>query len=287
MQEWVALHVPVNPDTREGIINFLFEQNATGCVEEEVTIIAYFSASDYSEQLLARLTNYLSELTYLGFETDAGGIRIEPFAEQEWNLLWRKQFKPLKVTENCIVKPPWIELAPETAIFEITIDPKMAFGTGSHATTRFMLQLMEKYLKAGQSVLDVGTGTGILAIMAHLSGAQPIYAIDIDPIAIECARDSVQLNQCSEAIDLQVGTIDRFIDKGFYFDVILANIHKAVILSMLKQVNQLLVKAGLFFVSGILSEQQQEIIKAAENINLTYLDGLADDEWSAQVFKKG
>lgn len=283
---WVQVKVPANEQSKEGISNFLFEQNATGCLEGDDFIVGYFSETDASEQFVAWLTHYLDELLLMGIHADPVQIEIKHFADEEWDLTWRKEFKSLQITPGFVVTPPWIKYQKQADETVIQIHPKMAFGTGSHETTKFMIMLMEKYCRPGKSVLDAGTGTGILAIVAKYLGAGQINAFDNDPVAIECAQENVNLNLCSESINLRCTAIDSFLDPLLKFDYILANIQKSVILELSEIVLQLLNTNGLFFISGILVEQENELDSAMKKHGLQFVDRQAGSEWIAYVYRK-
>lgn len=283
--DWVEIRVPTNPETKEGITNFLFEQNASGCVEEKNAVVAYFSAENYSEQLLARLNLYLDEIRQLGFQIESKSVSIKQFENEEWDLNWRKSFTTLKISTRFVVNPPWIDYKPLKDEVVIEINPKMAFGTGSHATTKSMILLMERFFKPEKSVLDLGTGTGILAIVARYLGATHIDAIDVDPVAIECARENLRNNRIAN-IHFETATLDTFQRRKPKYDYILANIHKSVILEIRSQVSQLLAPGGFLIISGILIKQQAEVIQKIEASGFQQQAVLNEDEWAGIAFQK-
>jgi ribosomal protein L11 methyltransferase len=283
--DWVEIRVSVNQDIKEGVANFLFEQKATGCIEEKDVIVAYFSANAYSEHLLARLNLYLAEIQQLGFRIEPHSVSVKQIENEEWDLNWRKNFKTLKITPRFVVNPPWIDYQPAANETVIEINPKMTFGTGSHATTKSMILLMERFLKPGKSVLDIGTGTGILAMVAWHLGARQIDAFDNDPVAVECALENARHNRI-DAINFVTATISHFSGRLPKYDFILANIHKSVILEIINEIDQLQAANGFLIISGILIQQQAEVVQKIEALGFQSRAILNADEWAGIAFQK-
>lgn len=283
---WIEIRVPVNAEIQESITNFLFELGADGCLEENETVVAYVPGRLFSDDFKIKLAIYLKELESLGFNTISSDVKYQLIEDQDWNRKWQEQFRPIKISSKFVVTPPWIEYQPQSSETVIIIQPKMAFGTGSHETTQLVIKLMETIPLQQKSVLDVGTGTAILAIIAASLGAQPIYAIDNDPIATECAIENLSLNQCTDKIILKTGTIDLFCNKNLKFDVILANIQKSTILESGHLISDLLSENGFFITSGILENQYQEILEYFQKLKFRLLDTKQMGEWVALSFQK-
>lgn len=283
---WVEIRIPINDENQESITNFLFELGAEGCLEENENIVAYVPSQLFSDDLKIKLAIYLKELKSLGFTKTSSKVKYQLIADQDWNLKWQEQFQPIKISSKFVVTPPWIEYRPHGSEKVITIQPKMAFGTGSHETTQLVIKLMEMIPLYQKAVLDVGTGTAILAIIATSLGAQPIYAIDNDPIAVECAIENLSLNQCADKIILKTATIDFFCNKNLNFDVILANIQKSTILEIGHYIPDLLNENGFFITSGILENQYQEIIEYFLQLKFRLIDKKQMGEWIALIFQK-
>lgn len=284
--DWIEIHIPVNDEIKESVTNFLFEQNTTGCVDEKNKIVCYFRREDFTETLMSNLTLYLNELVSLGFPAVSEGISIKNLPDQEWNVTWRKNFTPIHATKRFVITPPWINYQAKADETVIIIDPKMAFGTGSHATTKLMIREMEKHLTGHRVVVDIGTGTGVLAIVASYLDAESIVGIDNDPVAIECAHESAAINNCSEKIFLLTGTIDDVKKSDYSFDTVLANIQQDVILKILNKISKILPANGLFIASGILITEMDDTIRAISKKNFKLIDQETEDEWCALVFKK-
>jgi ribosomal protein L11 methyltransferase len=283
---WIEIRVPVNTEIQESITNFLFELGSDGCLEENETVVAYVPSRLFSDDLKLKLAIYLRELESLGFKKISSDVKYQLIEDQDWNRKWQEQFRPIKISSKFVVTPPWIEYRPQSSEVVIIIQPKMAFGTGSHETTQLVIKLMETIPLQQKSVLDVGTGTAILAIIAASLEAQPIYAIDNDPIATECAIENLSLNHCTDKIILETGTIDLFCNKNLKFDVILANIQKSTILEIGHLIPDLLSENGFFITSGILENQYQEIIDYFQKLKFRLIDTKQMGEWVALSFQK-
>lgn len=284
MADWLQIRVRVTRETEEAILNFLFEIGSIGCQQHENSVFAYFSGENSKSGISKKIIVYLQHLSSLGFNLPTDKVEVTRLENQHWNSVWKKHFKPIVVSQKFIVKPTWTKFKPPADRIVIEIDPKQAFGTGHHATTRLMLQLLEKYLLPTKSVLDVGTGTGILAIAAAKLNARRVAAFDVDPIAVDAAIENCQVN--TSKLPLVVGEIDA-LSSDIRFDLILANLNKTVILKLFKQFNQVLARDGCLILSGILEEEADEAKKyAARFSDLTLIEETRVDEWGGFVLKK-
>lgn len=200
---------------------------------------------------------------------------------QDWLEEWKKGFKAFALTSHVWVVPSWLE-KPKEAQKQIRIDPGMAFGTGTHATTQMAAHLIAKYaeknlaLVQGQSLLDVGTGTGILAMLAKISGFKKVVGIDVDPESRRVSRDNVALNQMPD-IEISEKLLEEVRDQ---FDVVMANIIDGVLIQLREDLLRVLKPGGTLFVSGILVERENHFFENfIENRNLKVVRRLENDEW--------
>lgn len=202
------------------------------------------------------------------------GITVEVIDDENWKNKYKEHFKALSLTEDIVVVPSWEE-KPEGNVKVIDLDPGMAFGTGAHETTSMCARLMEKYGCEGKMILDVGTGSGILAIAAALMGSKDILGIDIDETAVEVARENVEKNRCSDVVEIKPGDLAKGIDCTA--DMVVANIIAELVIELAKDIKKHLKAGGSFICSGILLEKR-DMVKNA----LTDLDFIIDD-----VYEKG
>lgn len=260
---------------REILIAYLNELPFESFEEDDTALYAFLPVSadrDLVEAAIRDLQN-----TY-PFEFSAELVK-----DKNWNELWESKFEPIQVGKFCRVRADFH--APVQGVAqEIIINPRMAFGTGHHATTFMMIQLMETLSFEGNSVLDYGCGTGILAILAACQGAKQVLAIDIEEAAYENTLENARINGVGAEIEVRQGTLDTA--KGKVFDIILANINRNVILKSLPALYTQLSEAGILLVSGILKNDTTPVVKAAQNAGFKKRIQLEREEWIALKFYK-
>lgn len=206
--------------------------------------------------------------------------KIEP---QNWNAVWESNFEPIYISDKCYVRATFHEQKPNYE-YEIIIDPKMAFGTGHHQTTSLMMTYLLDTNLDGKRVLDMGCGTGILAILAAKIGASEITAIDYDPICYASVKENIELNQVSN-IKALCGSKEAIPDE--IYDVILANINRNILLDHLGRYAESLKPNGLLFLSGFYDgDDLEQIIAASETIGLIYKDKKTQNNWVAAKFER-
>ncbi len=275
--EWFELVVPVNAEISDAVSNFLFEQGAAGIEDKEQKIKAYFSDAIDKDYLLKELKAYYQSLVDMGFTVPDQELTVSGIKDRDWNAEWKLQFKPFCVTPQVMIKPTWCELPEDHPEIIIELDPEMAFGTGTHATTALCAQLIDEHVK-DKTVLDAGTGTGILAIIAQRLGAAKSFAFDIDPIASETARKNIDKNGVSD-IHVFTGTTQSLKNKEL--DIIVANINSGQILNILPHFNELLCEKGVLILSGILDSEEEKLRAALIQNRFQIKQLLHREEWIA------
>ncbi len=265
---------------RDALVKRYFQKGCLGIIEDDSALTAYFPDS-------FDIGGLVSEMDVLNDILDRAGFRdrlefssaIIP--EQDWNESWKKGFTPLDVGERLTILPPW-EMKHRNRI-NLVIDPGMAFGTGHHETTRSCLVLIEKYAdKTGKErFLDLGTGTGLLAIAASKLGFRRVIAVDTDPLSINAARKNIELNHVAN-IELFRGSIA---DVHGPFELIAANIISGVLVLLAPDVASCLSPAGLAILSGILAEQADEVIAACVQSGMTVRELFRDGKWVSIVVR--
>lgn len=278
---WIAISLPVTPETEEAITNFLFEQGAQGCYQQELRLFAYFASQDWNPIKAEQLRIYLQQLSELQFPVDFNSLRIEQIEDQDWNAAWKKNLTPIAINETFIIKPTWTDVTAGTAAYIIEIDPQMAFGTGYHATTQLMLRLLISHLHSPRRILDMGTGTGILAIACAKLCSAAIVAFDNDPIAAATALNNCRINDVADKILVFCGTIDVL--KPIQFDLLLANINRSIIIESLPQISRLLTQTGRTILSGILTDEKEMVERALIRHGFRVIDEADQEEWTALV----
>jgi ribosomal protein L11 methyltransferase len=224
------------------------------------------------EQVLAGLEDQ--------FEYD---YTVTEIAAENWNETWEKNFEPLVIDDQCYVRATFHAPQPEYP-YEIVIDPKMAFGTGHHQTTTMMIQYILSTDFKGKSVLDMGCGTGILAILASKKGADRLIAIDNDPICLESTQENCTLNSITNVLALCGG---KDVIPQQQFDIILANINRNILLDQISRYSEVLIAEGDIFFSGFYEIPDLDMIKMeCAKYNIAYLDHKKIGDWVAARFQK-
>jgi ribosomal protein L11 methyltransferase len=201
--------------------------------------------------------------------------------EDDWANAWKKHYHVLRVGQRIVIKPPWQGYKRRSNEIVIELDPGMAFGTGLHPTTRMCLQALEEHLEPGDKVLDLGTGSGILAIAAAKLGADSVLALDNDPLAVKAARANAQSNGAQTIVSVELGSLDKATDK---FDLLLVNILARVIIELADQglVNRVRPN-GLMIVAGIIEEQEAEVTAALRERGLEIVERRQEKDWVTLV----
>ena len=248
------------------------------------TVSAYFPMNIYAERrkqaILKRFEETFSEREDLVYTID-----FYDYEEEDYQNSWKKYFYTQKISERFVVKPTWREYEPLEDELVIEIDPGRAFGTGTHPTTSLCIKLMEENIKEGNTVIDVGTGSGILMVAAEKLGAGKIIGTDIDPMAVEVAEENLLLNKVDmEKAKAYAGDLVTVV-KDEKFDVVVANILADVLLILLKDISRVVKKDGLVIFSGIIEDKLEEMKREIENVGLEILEIKADKEWRAILMK--
>lgn len=245
-------------------------------VETETGIQAYIPASDYDAQKV-------QDLIRENFSEDVEFTISDRFIEQEnWNAKWESDFEPVYVGEELSILAPFHDksLAKKRTI---EIMPKMSFGTGHHQTTRLMCSFLLEEHVSGKKVLDMGTGTGILAILAEQLGAQSILAVDIEDWSVENTLENAERNDCSR-IEGRCGNIDCITEKEF--DIILANINRNILMRHLPSYSEKLKTNGVLFLSGFFNSDAEDLKQAAQELGFNYINQKSEENWCALKFEK-
>jgi ribosomal protein L11 methyltransferase len=266
------LTVPASADTSDGLTNFLWEHGALGVVEEESPgeaprLLAFFPETASSTGLLRAVKVYQASLRSLGFPVSSTSPEITPLFDGDWAHAWQQSFPPIEVGARLLIVPPW-EARPESAEggrMQVIIEPGRAFGTGHHGSTEGCLALLEDALSspagAAGPVLDIGTGTGILAIAAIKLGAPSTLAIDVDPDAVRATRHNVETNGCADRVTLALGGPET-LPVGARFHLVVANLLTHTHRGLVAQYERLVAPGGLVILGGILADEQQSVADA-------------------------
>lgn len=264
----VKIIIKARNEDQELLIAQLSDYNTSGFEQQEEELIAWFNADDYDEEgIKAIVTSF--------------PYQIDIVKEQNWNELWEKDFQPVVIDDFCAIRADFHQPISNVS-HEIIITPKMSFGTGHHATTYMMIQQMENISFQDKTVFDFGTGTGILAILAEKLGAKTVYAIDLDEWSINNAIENISRNQCKSIELFQASSVP--VSKTF--DLILANINKNVILHHLQDLVKAINNDGAILFSGLLNDDEDDIISACKGFPLKLLRKISRGNWISLYFSK-
>ncbi len=255
-------------------------------IGDDVKVTGYFEADAKLPDRVAFIEGELRRIGGMDLGMDLGKLetRRHDVAEQDWTESWKAAFRPFRLGEHMLVKPSWETVEPLPGDHVIEIDPGMAFGTGTHETTGMCVKLVEKYVKPGDRVIDIGTGTGILAIAAAHMGASAVLATDLDAVAVRVAAENVKINGFEGVIDMRCGDLLEVVRESG--DVVIANIISDVIVMLAKPVRQRIVDGGIFICSGISADRREDVLKALDEAGFEVLDSLNEGEWCAMAARK-
>ncbi|OUM95991.1 MAG: ribosomal protein L11 methyltransferase [Thermobacillus sp. ZCTH02-B1] len=322
--KWHELTIRSRAEAVEMVTNFLHELGADGVSVEEswadrkpsgskldewfdrppndipagwVEIKGWFPEGTDTASLREALRDRIGELRTWGI--DPGNFSLEEAVvdEEDWAEAWKRYFKPLRVTDRLTIRPIWEPYEPGPGEIVIDLDPGMAFGTGTHATTALSLKALDRAIRGGEEVIDVGTGSGILAIGAAKLGARSVLALDLDPVAVASARANAALNGLEDRIDVREsdllgalkagGTNDhRPLNVSPPVDVIVANILAEIILRFMDDVYAALKPGGLYIASGIYVNKEQDVRRGLEAAGFEILDRDEREDWIAFTARK-
>lgn len=260
----------------------IYELNPADYPEQDVRVKCYYSEYDYKDELLSdieKAVRALQDVEVTRFEIETADIK-----DEDWENEWKNHFHAFKASERFTVVPSWEDYQPADDEEIIHLDPGMAFGTGDHATTSMCLRLVEEYVKPGMSVIDVGTGSGILSIAAQRMGAAPIRAVDLDKVAVRVAEENFRINHCADAIETDTGNL--LVGETEKRDVVIANILAHIVDLMIDDAFTLLNDKGLFIASGIIEEKEQMITEHMTEAGFTIRTIRREKGWVAILAEK-
>lgn len=272
--KYIKLVIAVKDEYQESLIAELMDMEFNGFEQRDDELITYITKEHFHVGDRERMERLLA--SYPG----NGHIRSEEVvADQNWNEEWEKTIQAQEIGPF-LVKPTWSRATPKEGQILLEIDPKMAFGTGYHETTRLMLIQLPEVIEQGAEVLDAGTGTGILAIAAVKLGAKSVFAFDIDQWSITNAQENIYLNKVADSITIKKGGIE-VLKNGKTYDVILANIERNAIIEMLPAFSDQLSEGQNLLLSGLLKTDEELVLEKLKNNNLSHRKTVYENEWIA------
>ena len=311
--KWSEISIHTTNEAVEPISNILHEAGASGVVIEDRTDlfkeredrfgeIYQLNPDDYPEEGVVLMKAYLPVNSFLAetvdeikeainnlaeYDIDLGlnSVSLNEVHEEEWASAWKKYYHPVKISGRFTIVPTWEEYEPVSSDeLIIELDPGMAFGTGTHPTTVMCIQALEKTVKENDEVVDVGTGSGVLSIAAALLGASHVTALDLDEVAVESAKQNVELNKVDNLVDVsQNNLLDGVKGKK---DVVVANILAEIIMSFTDDVASAVKPGGYFISSGIISQKKEDVKQALIASGFEIEETIMMEDWVAFIAKK-
>jgi ribosomal protein L11 methyltransferase len=279
--EYIEITISAPEESKEAVMFRMGEMGALGFAEQDGNVIAYFEPIRPPAEICRELLRFTSVLTSSGLDPSCT-CSFQVLPDRDWNETWKQNFVPIDVGDNLSIIPSW--LTADTHRIPIVIDPGMVFGTGHHETTRTCLSLIEQLAKhAGRKTfLDIGTGTGILAIGAARLGFEKVMAVDIDPLAVDAAVRNVAANGLGN-VEVKEGSISSV---NGTFDAIVANLLSEILIAIAPEVIARLNPGGTAILSGLLVGQEDAVIAAMSSAGLTYQEKIIDGTWVSLIFRK-
>lgn len=249
-----------------------------------IRIAAYFPVDTETDERLDRLQKSLQEVRVNNFPDSPMEITLSEVREEDWANSWKAYYKPVKVGKRLVIKPTWEEYVCGEGDIVIELDPGMAFGTGTHPTTVMCLRVLEGLITGGETVFDIGTGSGILAIAAAKLGASVVKAVDIDVVAVNSAAANVEMNKVSDRVEVLAGNL---LDKvSGQADLVIANIVADVIKLVCPDAAIAVRTGGKFVASGIIAHREQDVIETIEQAGLVIKEVIREGDWLSLVAVK-
>lgn len=310
--KWNEVKIETASEAVEAIANILMEAGASGVAIEDALDIENFQSDEYGEildketitslkegayvaayfpetiflpEILPFIREEVAKLPEYGLAIGKNELTVSEVAEENWATAWKKYYHPVHISRYLTIVPSWEEYTPQHADEKIiTLDPGMAFGTGTHPTTRLTLQALEVTLRGGETVLDVGTGSGVLSIASKYLGADEVHAFDLDDVAVKAAQENMDLNAIASDVQVSANDLLKGIDTPA--DIIVANILADIIVLMVPDAWRLLKQEGTLIVSGIIHEKKQMVIDTLEAQGFEVDQVFQQKDWYAIILKK-
>ena len=311
--KWSEIMIHTTNEAVEPISNILHEAGASGVViedpfelvkerqdqfgeiyqldpddypEEGVIIKAYLPVNSFLGETVEEIKLAISNLASFNIDIGRNHVTISEVNEEEWATAWKKYYNPVKISEKFTIVPTWEDYTPVSSDeLIIELDPGMAFGTGTHPTTVMCIQALERTVKKGDTVIDVGTGSGVLSIAAALLEAKQVEALDLDDVAVQSARLNLKLNKVHHIAEVRQNDLLKGVETQA--DIVVANILAEVILRFTEDVGRVVKPGGHFIASGIIQQKKNQVKDAIMEAGFTIEETLVMEDWVAFIAKRG
>ena len=270
---------------REDMFGEIYALNPNDFPTEGVILKAYLPVTSFLGETVEEVKLAINNLINYDINLGQNVVTISEVNEEEWATAWKKYYHPVKISERFTIVPTWETYEPvSTDELIIELDPGMAFGTGTHPTTVMCLQALEKTVKPGDYVTDVGTGSGVLAIGAALLGAKHVHALDLDEVAVRSAKINIKLNKVQHTADVVHGNLLDTVKEQS--DVVVANILAEIIMSFTNDAFQVVKEGGMYITSGIIGAKKDDVKQSLESAGFVIEEVMMMEDWVTILSKK-
>ena len=270
---------------REDQFGEIYQLNPDDYPKEGVVMKAYLPVTSFLGEAVEGIKEAINNLIIYDIDLGLNAVSISEVNEEEWATAWKKYYHPVKISEKVTIVPTWEHYEPVSSDeLIIELDPGMAFGTGTHPTTVMCIQALEKMVRKGDKVVDVGTGSGVLSIAAAMLGASKVEALDLDEVAVQSAKINVKLNKVQDVVNVSLNNLlDGVTEQQ---DVVVANILAEVIMRFTDDVATGLKTGGYFISSGIISAKKNDVKEALIQSGFEIVETMTMEDWVAFIAKK-
>lgn len=310
---WMEVEITTTPEAEDAVTELFYREGAKGVVVESGANLAvlkddptvgyiddallgmdpdkcfirgYFPKTPAFDDLMHRIITEIKRLPEYGLDPGGCELSIREEEEQDWANSWKQFYTPTRIGRAIVIKPTWESYTPEEGDLVVNMDPGMAFGTGTHETTKLCVMALEEAVKPGDTVFDIGCGSGILSIVAACLEARPVIGVDFDPVAVDAATANVALNGLSDAVDIREGNLMDVIDPDMKADIIVANILAEVIVVLADTAAAAIKPGGIFITSGIIHDKVAEVVDKLTKTGFDIDRVESMGEWDAVIAVK-
>ncbi|MBT2616843.1 MULTISPECIES: 50S ribosomal protein L11 methyltransferase [unclassified Bacillus (in: firmicutes)] len=270
---------------RENVFGEIYHLNPNDYPDEGVIIKAYLPVNSFLGDTIDAIKESINNLLLFDIDLGKNVVSISEVNEEEWATAWKKYYNPVKISERFTIVPTWEDYTPVSSDeLIIELDPGMAFGTGTHPTTVMCIQALERTVTPGDLVVDVGTGSGVLSIAAALLDAKRIQSLDLDEVAVQSARQNVEINNVQDKVSVSQGNLLDGVNEQA--DIVVANILAEVIMRFTDDVAKVVKPGGYFIASGIIQTKKQDVKDAIIASGFTVEETILMEDWVAIIAKR-
>ncbi|MEP9406984.1 50S ribosomal protein L11 methyltransferase [Peribacillus frigoritolerans] len=270
---------------RENVFGEIYHLNPDDYPDEGVVIKAYLPVNSFLGDTIDAIKESINNLLLFDIDLGKNVVSISEVNEEEWATAWKKYYNPVKISERFTIVPTWEDYTPVSSDeLIIELDPGMAFGTGTHPTTVMCIQALERTVRPGDLVVDVGTGSGVLSIAAALLDAKRIQSLDLDEVAVQSAKQNVEINNVQDKVSVSQGNLLDGVNEQA--DIVVANILAEVIMRFTDDVAKVVKPGGYFIASGIIQTKKQDVKDAIIASGFTVEETILMEDWVAIIAKR-